>query len=691
MTKWALTAVALWLSVARGAWAATWEPVVGETTEVGGRPGAAQLQATAAQETWAASAPLEAVVAGTPVQVSLLVRRVEGDGELALALSDAAATPTRPLLWVASGIKDTYWHRVALVVVCGLEQPRLLCGVVGGAGTWQVDDVRTSAATVRPTKVAALGSAPTYSAGLKGTEDLTGDLDLQRRTIMGETSYTLRSGALEMNPVRDVTLRRGERTGVTLDVLSRGNAKKALDVAVQGPAGWRTEAWRVMVAGSVRLGLSLPLQGMTVGTSDLMVEYTCDGQTRRAPLRVRTERHYPLLGAWWANAPSGEGLAAIAGLGAQFHEVPADDPGAWATADALADGILRDWRASPAAAKVLKETGDAAKARLGGVVLAEGSTEETAAGVGAFRSAFPDAVVVTPTIVTKAADDGLQLGNDAHGAVNLAQRGLADAVGLQLPALPRAAVVQETVDGKSSADGMAAWQHFDTAMDSARLRQELTAAGAALPLYWRLPARGGTGVQGMDTLLLARAAIEAFSWGAAGLCVDAGRLSADGGGTSSVGEAYGELIRELAGVRALAAPAPTAVAGTVAGRPVTFRPFVRGDEGIVALWNNTSVTQRLAVEIRCRPTQVRLLRLSYPGTAWQREFVGDFDWDPLAKRYKQAAVYVDLAPLQVAVLSLKMLGTNAQWLREVGPRPAAPPVVDPMSREEFDKALWGPK
>lgn len=688
MTGRMVCILALW-PVMFSAQAGPWESVAGQSQGVAGRPGAVRLQASDTQEAWAASAPLGGVVRGGPAQLTVVARRVEGDGALGLALSDAVAVPARPLLWVSTNIRDSGWHRVTLVVVCGLTQPRLLCGVVGRAGAWEVDEVRVGRAVVRPTKVTALGPAPAYSPALTGGEDLSGDLDLQRRTIMGRTSYTLRVGALELNPVRELVLRRGERTGVVLDVLGLGNADKKLKVAIRGKAGWRTEQWEVNVPGSVRMGLPLPLQGMTVGPSDLLVEYTSDGQTRRAPLRVMTSRYYPLLGAWWPQVPTAEDLRSLGELPVQCHEVPAD--GRPADEEQGADVILRGWRPSAEAVEALKGTKETARARVGGVVLDGPGSDEAASSIAAFREAFPDAVVVTPPVKAKAADDGLTLSEGAEMVVELARQGLADAVGVELPQLPCAAVVQETVDGRAGADGMASWQHYDTAMDAVRLRRTLNDGGAELPIYWRLRAGGGTGAEGLDAVMLARAVVEAFSWGASGLCVDAGRLIARPGEPTVVGEAYGELVRELAGVRAIPSPPATAIAGSAAGRAVTYRPFVRGDEGILALWNNTATTQRLAVEIRCRPTQVRLLRLGYPGAVWQREFIGDFNWDPLAKRYKQAAVYVDVGPLEVVVVSLKMLGTNAQWLREVGPRPPAPPVVDPMSREEFDKALWGPK
>jgi hypothetical protein len=690
MTGRMLCILGLWL-VAVSAKAGPWECVEGQIEGVGGRPGAVRLQTAEAREVWAASPPLDDVVKGTPVQLSLLVRKVAGAGKLALAFSERAAVPGRPLLWVAPAIQDGGWHRVALVVVCGLTKPRLLCGVVGGAGAWEADEVRVTRAVVPETKVRPLWPAPTYSPPLTGGEDLQGDLDLQRRTIMGVPSYTLRVGALELNPVRELTLRRGERTGVKLDVLGLGNAPKTLGLVIKGGPGWRTEQWQVSVPGNVRMGLSLPLQGMTPGTSDLLVEYTSDGQTRRTPLRVTTVRYYPVLGDWWETDPTAEELRAVRGLPVQCHEVPADRAERWLTVDQPADVILRGWRPSAEAVRALKNLGDEARRRVGGVILGDVGSEEAASGTAEFRSAFPDALLVTPLVAARATDDGLAVGDGAQMAVDIARRGLADAVGLELPGLPQAAVLREAVDGRAGADGMASWQHYDTAMDPARVRQTLSASGAEVPIYWRLRAGGGTGVDGLDTLLLARAVVEAFSWGASGLCMEAKRLTAPDGRTTALGEAYGELLRELAGVRAIAAPEATSIAGSVAGKAVTFRPFLRGDEGIVALWNNTATMQRVAVEIRCRPTQVRLLRFSYPGPAWQREFVGDFDWDPLAKHYKQAAVYVDLGPLQVVVVSLKMLGTHAQWLREVGPRPPAPPVVDPMSREEFDKALWGPK
>jgi len=273
----------------------------------------------------------------------------------------------------------------------------------------------------------------------------------------------------------------------------------------------------------------------------------------------------------------------------------------------------------------------------------------------------------------------------------------ADALTVRHPRLPGSAVVGESVDGRAPAGPMMAWNWFDRAWDMGALRGLLRGQDAQLPFYAENLGGHTTGIPGLDALLLSRAILHVFSMGAQGVSVpavaeDASQIAfvgPDGKRNEALFAVYRELTRELAGVRALTPPVDTDLAGYAPGKPVTYRPFIRADEGIIALWNNSQTPQKIAVDVRCRPMQMRLLRISYPGETVQREFSGHFEWSAMARAWGHPGVYVEVAPLQVVILSLKLRGAHNQWLREVGPQPPSPKGKDPMDREEFHKRLWG--
>lgn len=662
------------------------------------------LAATGTEGAWAVSEVLPGVEPGKAFELSLSLRKVEGDGPVAVALVSEKGRPVRPYLWEGSVRADSRWHRLVLQVVTGLSSPRVALGVTG-SGRWLVDDLRLRPVQVRDvTKPVAKKLRPQYAAELPQGWVPKGRLDLQTRNFLGRDSYYMRPGPFELNPQGEVTVLQGERTGGELDVLSRGKARNDLGVEVQGPPGWRSEVWSASIPGEVRVSLNVPLQAMTCGDSYLKVEFGAGGETKQMPLLVHSQRRFPLLGTWWPQGSSVD-LAGKLDAGAiQFHEVvcasATDLKQAAGSFGQPGDVAIRWGGEVKSAVAALTDLPVQQRGRICAFGLeGEVSAADQQALAAALPGLIPEAAVLSPTVSVAAGQQGLQGGEKLQSLLAGGVGDSSEALDVQMPALPCSVVLRETLDGAAPTGPMASWTALDKALSLQGLRDQLNQAGAALPVYARFGTGTGTAAPGLDALVMTRALLQVFSVGASGVAVPAvqekagglGLLDSEAQPVDAVSGTYAELCRELAGVRALAPPPDTEVAGYSGDKPVTYRPFLRGDEGIVALWNNSAQRKSVAVEVRCRPWQVRLLRISYPGETCQREFDGSFEWDELAKRFRQPAVYVDLEPLQTVVLSLKLRGAHAQWLREIGEKPIAPPPVNKMDMKEFDKEVWGPK
>jgi len=662
------------------------------------------LEATTDQTAWAVSEPLSGFTPGEPAQVSLALRRLSGDGQLALSLTKEPSKPDPPELWRGVPSKDTRWHRLTLRLMTGLKQPCLALGAVGGAGRWLVDDIRLRSVRVAPvTRPVKRALLPTYAPDLEQGWDASIGDDLRTRTIMGAESVYIQTGSLELYPPSEVTLRRGQRRGLDVDVLSKTAAEKTLRIDVSGPTGWRCETWERKFKGAGAVTVNLPIQAPLAGDADVRLAFDVAGDVKRMRLRVRSERYYPALGVMWRPSESaGIDLSPFNRMPAQFHQLllgnqpyaeqaaklaatGADLALSWtcSAAEAL-DGLARIPRgASPAASGLSGEAHDATHA-----------TEFSAA----VRTLDKDAVVLSRPFRLQATQAGLEAGPRLREALESGLSGRADALTVQLPPLPGSAVLRELVDNRLPKGPMGSWLNLDRGRDMGALRGLLNAKQAYLPFFAQGVGGHTTGNEGLDALLMARAIIHIFAMGANGITVPAvardaseiAFISPDGKPNESLLRVYGELTRELAGVRSLAPPAASEVAGYEPGKPITFRHFLRGNEGIIAMWNNSQEAQDVAVDVRARPLQLRLLRLSHPGELCQREYVASFEWDALARHWGHPAVYVTLKPLQIVVLSLNLRGATKTWLREVGPKPPQPAKYDPMGMKEFDERVWGP-
>ena len=676
-----------------------------------------RLENPADHEAWAVSQPLDGFSRGKPVEISLAIRRQEAlsdESQLALSLVMETGAPRSPFLWQGIAKADGHWHRLALQLVTGLERPRLAIGAVGAAGSWLLDDIRIRPVRLRSvTRPVRPNLVPKYADSLPAGWVPEGPLDLRTRTIVDEDSHYVSVGSLELAPQQEITVPRGRRTDTDLYVMSRSAITKQLQATAIGPPGWRSEPWEVTIRGKESGAVRFPLQSLLAGDTYVKLRFSCGTDLKATPLLVHSTRHYPALGVLWeAGTVEGADLAPFENMPAQFHqtEIPGpDDMGMLGRLAATRADVAITWNASVAEALTsIASLPDALWPALGAFGL--GHTVEVTNDLqqllAALRQQQPDLVALSPPYPLESTAHGLSGGSrlaDAldddtrEGEVGGSTVRASDVIAVSVPPLSGSSVLRELVDGRPVTGPMSAWTHFDRARDMSSLRALLRANDVALPFLAQGVGGVTSGDPALDSLLITRAILHVFAMGANGVTVPAKAtspheiafLDQNGKPSKPLFEVYGELVRELAGVRALSPPPDTSVAGYLPGRPVTYRHFLRGDEGIIALWNNSPQRRDVAVDVRRPPMQLRLLRISYPGDLCQREYVARFKWDNLALHYGQPAVYIALQPLQVVILSLRLKGAHRQWLREVGPKPPTPPRVDPMDMMEFDKRVWG--
>ncbi|HCA46602.1 MAG TPA: hypothetical protein DEP45_04340 [Armatimonadetes bacterium] len=207
-----------------------------------------------------------------------------------------------------------------------------------------------------------------------------------------------------------------------------------------------------------------------------------------------------------------------------------------------------------------------------------------------------------------------------------------------------------------------------------------------------------TGVAECDAALLARTLTGCAYQGATGWTIAARPDDApegadawtlfDAGGRprGPVAQAYTELSRELAGAVPVGMLRETPEIGSAPTAAIGFRPFIRGDEGILALWNNTGAQTDLVFEVRTPPLDVHTLSIG-PRGVW-RSYRGSFTFSPEARALSRPVLAVSLEPGEFRMLSMQLADPLVGWLSSVEPMPKIPRESAPASfgerwRERF--------
>lgn len=680
---------------------AGWQTVAGHVgwaeDQVAGPAFCLALSGTEDDGAWAVSPPVGEVVRGRPVDIIVRLRREVGPARFALSLVDGGRVPAAPLLYEGVVADDAAWHELRLTVMTGLAAPCVAVGVVGGSGRWLVDEIALAPSSV-PSATEPVPEAlrPVYAPTLPVGWQPEGDMDSEVRRVGGESRF-LRVGPLELRPSREIAVRRGDRGSLELDVFSRSPGPTALTLEISGPPGICSEITTLEVPARQMVVVRLPVQPLWAGSHSLLLKASTDGDSKQMPLQVEASRYWPTLGATWpVGADPGAYPDAIADGGVQFHHVTAPAGAEQAVLAGLAAAgadVGVTWEGGQEAAiRALGALPEALAPQVSVLGLRAESTDDCGLFVDAVKADRSDAVLLSIPFDLHTTPSGLRGDERLDRELAGTQVARADALHVRLPEPPASVVVRQLVDEIPSEGPLSCWEALEAAWSLEALRQQLWDSDAALPLFAELRSGGGTGDAALDALIASRAVLQVFLAGANAVTAPAVALEggspclwdARGEGTPLL-QAFSELTRELASARLAATVPGTDIAACEPGKPITFRPFIRGNEGVLFLRNNTQRRQRLAVEVRRQPASQRLLRLSYPGETVQREYSPSFAWSELALHYRRPAIYIDMDPLQVAVLSLHFYSSSGTWLREVGPRPADPEKPHPMDMDEFEK------
>jgi len=221
--------------------------------------------------------------------------------------------------------------------------------------------------------------------------------------------------------------------------------------------------------------------------------------------------------------------------------------------------------------------------------------------------------------------------------------------------------VTEKIDGNLRQQPGSFWADFDRRYDFARLRQMLNRRQLRLPLFLDcLPAKG-TGEARLDALMLGRLLISGFAQGCATFPADLLSSLREETDTSPLFAMIRELTRELAGTVPLRGLAGKEGFSGRLGEPITYRSFMRGNEGVLFMWNNTSRPIDVAVVLQALPLQMHLLRLSCSEQFVERRFQGLFSLSDEARTNRQQAVSGSGLWRSSASASISRIPTPGGW------------------------------
>jgi hypothetical protein len=426
-----------------------------------------------------------------------------------------------------------------------------------------------------------------------------------------------------------------------------------------------------------------PVQLMRVGDAWVKYTFTVGTESASLPLKVHVKRLYPVLGVLGPlpagpddtqDRPYGLGWVAL-------HDIHGPEECAilnW-NDEPQAEDIVKKW--DPPLVEMIQPPPGLGSAEAQATFLL-GAYQELTQKVAPLGQ---DTALVSPCAgngpwVTPS-DQGLQADPLMKAAFEAGLGKYVQSVGVRLHPLPQAGALLEKIDGKAPAANLY-WANFNRQYDFTGLRTFLAANQAQLPLLLNLwdAQTGGTR---LHVLATARLMLEATWQGSTGTVVD---------DQTPVSSQYvGELWRELAGAQPVyLTPTEDGSCSRAPDAPVSYWPFLRGDEGIVFMANNTSAPQDLAVEVRGAPVQLQVLRISAFGAPVTRQIEGIFRFGQEAQHRHVQTIYLRLAPGEIVGLAVTLHGADLGWLRSIGRRPvgAYMPAQGPQPLQEPDTDPW---
>jgi len=637
---------------------------------------------------WVISEPLPAMP--RPATLSMRVQKRSGSGALAVSfVSDIPESPVQITpLWHLE-VKDDRNHKIELGLVAHrTEALRLAIGAVGGEGQWTVEDIELSDWTALERKPGPLADLPaaTSPEPLPVGWEPPDSLDGRWRTVGTEREMLTDVNGLRITFPAKVTVAQGVRHEMVVLVTNRGDVEKDLTISLQGPPGAYMPTFTVPFAAGGTTLFRPPVQMLQVGNHWIKVKLSSGSETVVVPIEVVCEPRYPTIGISLDLEPLATALPDLREI-AQFLQMrmPAEFALTSTTSQQLnevAGQVILSLPLGNDASTMLaraKATQVNWMPSLVGLYLPASMQQSSGSAIAAavasateqIRSESSQAAIISPPLPVVTSDEGLIPSPQFAQALDAGMGTAVGSVGLHISALPHGAVLTEKIDGRFRQQPSSFWTDFDARYDFASLRQTLTQRQLRLPLFLdRLPVRG-TGEARLDALMLGRLLISGFAQGCTAATFPADLVDPvqENPLPSPVLMALQELTRELAGTVPLRGLADKEGFSGRIDEPIIYRSFMRKNEGILFMWNNTSQPIDVAVVLRALPLQMHLLRLSYSERFVERRFQGLFSLSDEARTNHQQAVYVRVQPLEIVSLSFNFKNPHAGWLGQLAPRP----------------------
>ena len=667
----------------------------------------ARLVASADHPATLISPALDLDAAGMPFEVQLQIRALTDDGgPLQIGLASGHTTgqpPTIEPLWTVQPIADSRWHTLTLAVSAhiGDGDTVALAFTASQRADWAIDQVEVGRYTPpRSADHVPLGDTAVYPEPLPADWEPEGLLDARARELIGSSELVADVGGIQLRLPPEAHCLRGMRQGIEISCANRVTDDRQLTISVQGPPDVQIADWTLPVPGKSTVRVFLPVQRLVTGDCWLKLGFRSGSEQAFVPVKLHSIPAYPVMGVTWPNGQMpGEGdLSRVRDLGGGMHQLRLSaDGSAYVLQHVGHPAGAAEWLLGvPAAPSIELPEASVAPASDGRRHLwypllpessgAEQATAALCALAGQLHHhdhspslfSFPFSLAHDPLTARLRLNEGPAL--DAAHLGGCPDATTADSsvssIILTLPHLSGATVLRTLWDGKPRDTVSAYWAQFGQGCDPAPVRLLSRQADMQLPFTVQLPQLGSSGDRRLDALKLGRIMASAAYQGATAVLLPAwerpgqvGLLQPDG--LDAADDPVAQLHLTLAAELAAAVPVYAAEAtDTMSPEPdarVTYKLFVRGDEGIVVMWNNTDQPQEVAVGLRSQPVTLRLLRLSHDGEFVQHQFQSIFRMTGRALETKQPGIYLRLDPLDITCLSLRLVDPHANWSRGVFP------------------------
>lgn len=670
--------------------------VAPSNTQPASGKGCVLLRATAAERATLTSETDVAVPDGDGICLRARVRHLSGTAGLWLGLRRSGADT--PDISTCAGqlfqpFGDTRWHTAVVAVIAPPDVCLQAAFAVSGEGEWAVDDVEVlPPAGLRQTLLPrAPGTEPpvaetaVFPEPLEPGWDPGGNLDARERRVLNQTELLLDVGGIAVSIPSEVDITRGSRSGIVTYCANRGTVDKELSITVQGPPDVRLPVWRIPVAAKRSMQFRVPVQRLLLDDCRLKLTFAVKDEAVSAPVLVHTRPAYPTTGLSWASAdalPTADELIAAARGGLGLHALPPSTEAAAVQALLAADGGACEYLLHPAdgavpALDASMMTPEGAGSRLGWAphVAAEATAEQKRAALWQLAGLLfthhyaPNLHSPRLGLVSGENGAGLRFADeqwaaavDLQGCAGVGADASLKSLVVAPPALPGATVLGATLDGTPFAGPASYWTGVNAGCDLSGVRTAATEAGLDLPLSVSGLSAMPSGDRRIDALKLARAMTAAFYARAGAVLLDASMATAADDPVMRMAQV---LSAELSGSEPVVALGATETMSPRSDALVTYMPFLRGEEGILVIYNNSLQPLDVAVGLRSQPATVKCTRLCRDGEFVRTEFMHTFRLSERAKTLAQPGIYMWLDPLDVTIVTMRLADPYIGWTRGV--------------------------